>query len=186
MAARLPTLVASNYSCDTALSKSGDSTAGFANNPPTSDTSAFNAAPYIVNGGSNAFPVITGQVSLNALGRVQQTLGTIVVTAATPISIKSLLPANFNHNCQITAIASGGFTHSSVGYVNNIPSANVVQGFNTTKIVAIAGNGTAVTTIAYVSLSVTGGSDLLLNYVDPGGAATRTFTISVTRLAGSQ
>ena len=186
MAARLPTIVASNYSCETALSKSSDSTAGFANFPPTADTSALNSAPYIVNGGSNALPVIAGQVSLNALGVTQQLLGVVTVAPATPYSIKSLFPVNFNHNCLVTVVAAGGFTLSSVGYLNNIPATDVVQGFNTTNIVAVAGQGTAVTGVVYVSLQVTGGSDLSIVYADPGGAPSRNFTVSVTRLAGSQ
>jgi len=189
MAERLPSIVASNYACETALSKSGDSTAGFANNPPAADTSNLNASPYLINANDDVNPVCPGNVTfpdgIVVPGVEQDTLGTIVVTASTPVSIKTLFPANFKNNCLVTAVASGGFTLSSVGYVNNIPATDVVQGFNNTSIVAIAGNGTAVTTIAYVALTVTGGSDLLLNYVDPGGAATRTFTVSVTKLAGS-
>jgi len=189
MAARLPTIVASNYACETALSKSGDSTAGFANNPPTEDTSNLNASPYLINANDDVNPVCPGNVSfpdgIVVPGVTQRVLGVATVTASTPYSIKSLFPADFKSNCLVTVVASGGFTLSSVGYLNNIPATDVVQGFNTTHIVAVAGQGTAVTGVVYVSLEVAGGSDLNIVYADPAGAATRNFTVSVTKLAGT-
>lgn len=191
MAARLPTIVASNYSCETALSKSSDSTAGFANNPPTSDTSSLNSAPYVVNAGSNTFPTILGAVTfdnpISAPGVSQVTLtGTTTVTNGTPASILALFPEDFNSNCIVSVDGGGGWVVSSSGYVNNLPATAICQGFNNASIQSVANNGTATTTVNYVTISTNAGrTDLFVTYYAPGGAATLPFAVTVQKLVGS-
>jgi len=190
MAERLPTIVASNYACETALSKSGDSTAGFANNPPAADTSNLNASPYLINANDDVNPVCPGNVTfpdgIVVPGVAQTALGSVTATAGTPISIKSLFPADFNHNCLVTAVGTGSFVHSSVGYVNNIPATDIIEGFNTSRITSVVGSGVAVTVVNYVNLTVSAGSDLLLTYFEFDGPGTRVFNIYATNLAGLQ
>jgi hypothetical protein len=188
MAARLPTIVASNYGCETALSKSSDSTAGFRNNPPTSSTDSLNSAPYVINSGSDTFPLINGAVAFDlpimAPGASALSLGTVDVSGGAA-SMLSLFPANFNSNCIVNVTAGGGvFNLTTAGYVNNIPTTPIVQGFNNTAIVTVAGNGTAVTAVSFVQTYSTA-SDLLVNYVAPGGPGSLTFTVTVQKLVGS-
>jgi hypothetical protein len=193
MAERLTTLVASNYACETLLSKSSDSTAGFANFPPAGDTSNLNAAPYIINSNDDVNPVIAGVVTFTdgviapGVRQVSLTpLTPVTVTATTPYSILSLFPAGFKSNCIVSVDGGGGFVVSSSGFLDNTGSTARVQGFNNTAIQSVANNGTATTTVNYSGISTNvGRTDLFINYFAPGGAATLPFAVTVQKLVGS-
>tara|TARA_R110000868_G_scaffold20410_1_gene86400 strand:- start:601 stop:1227 length:627 start_codon:yes stop_codon:yes gene_type:complete len=204
MAARLPTIVASNYGCETSLSKSSDSTAGFQNNPPTDDTSTLNAAPYLINAGSDTLAVVPASVDFPQPIRVPwpsayASTGTqpVTLTLNTPISLLPYIPADFNYSCIIWVDPVGAgnapYSISSVGSIDNTGSNDIVQGFGTSVIAGVASQtGIGIEPTAGVTYSLiqtnNAGTDVTVGYFGTAGSpvpATMTVNITVQALASS-
>jgi hypothetical protein len=205
MASRLTNITASNYACETALSKQNDSTTGIPN--VTNSTGAATSAPYVVNAGSDAVPIVQGEVSfpngINVPGGGNLIVfgaQPVTLTLNTPISILPYFPPNFNYACVVTidpagasAVANLPYMMSSVGTVDNIGATPAVFGFGNSVIAGVAGQaGVGITPTAGVTYSViqsnSPGTDLLVAYCGTAGApvpATISVNIVIQTLASS-
>lgn len=197
---RIETATASNYACDTLLSKNNDSTLGFAGKGVVDDTSAYQATPYLVNQADDVNPVCPGTVTFPdgiSVPGISSTLAATQLTLAVGVS-QSLLPffpANFNRACIVTLYPTVGANDpllvSSSGSVNNTGATPSVRGFGATQIAGVAGmaQGLVPTTGILYSQIVNNGSntDIDAVYYGTGGAtpATVVFNVYITPLAMS-
>jgi len=212
MASRLTNITASNYACDTALSKQNDSTTGVPN--VTNSTGASSSAPYVINAGSDLAPVIYGNPvkfpgEVNFPGGINVPGGgnlivfgaqPVTLTLNTPISILPYFPPEFNYACVVTidpvgasAVVNLPYMVSSVGTVDNTGTTPAVFGFGNSVIAGVAGQaGVGIVPTAGVTYSViqsnSPGSDLLVAYCGTAGApvpATISVNIVIQTLASS-
>lgn len=205
MASRLTNITASNYACETALSKQNDSTTGIPN--VTNSTGGASAAPYVVNAGSDAAPIVLGITSFpNGIdvpgGGNISIAGTqpVTLTLNTPVSLLPYFPAGFNYACIVTldpvdpsGAANNPYLVSSVGTVDNTGTTPTVFGFGNSVIAGVAsqtGIGivpTAGVTYSSIQSNATA-SDLIAGYFGTAGAPvppTITVNVVIQTLASS-
>ena len=128
---------ASNYACDTLLSKSNDSTTGIPS--VTNSTGGNKSSAYIVNAGSDNLPVVQGLVTFNGApyvpaGLIQSAALTITgLSDNTDAALRPLFPANANGTYLISFQCSSPGIAFSVTAVGRIVSSGGVitelQGF---------------------------------------------------------
>jgi hypothetical protein len=214
MASRLTNITASNYACETALSKQSDSTTGISG--VTNSTGSRTSAPYLVNGGSDAFPIVSGLTTFpNGLGETNFPDGInvpgggnltiagaqpVTLTLNTSVSLLPYFPPNFNYACIVTldpvdpsGAANSPYMVSSVGTVDISGGAGAVLGFGNSVIAGVAGQaGIGIVPTAGVTYSViqanNGANDLLAGYFGTAGAPvppTITVNVVIQTLASS-
>jgi hypothetical protein len=211
MASRLTNITASNYACETALSKQSDSTTGISG--VTNSTGAATSAPYLVNGGSDAFPIVSGFTTFpNGLGETNFPNGInvpgggnltiagtqpVTLTLNTSVSLLPYFPPNFNYACIVTLepmdTSNNPYLVSSVGTVDISGGAGAVFGFGNSVIAGVAGQAgigivpTAGVTYSVIQANATA-SDLLAGYFGTAGAPvppTITVNVVIQTLASS-
>lgn len=200
MATRLLTIAASNYACDTLLSKGGDSTAAFASNPPANDTSSRHSAPYLINSANDFAPVVQGLVTFNEVTNFPNgvtvpisephiSLASVTLTANVATSLLPYFPLGFNRACVVTLNpvfgADNVWQTTAVGTVDLTGATPVVQGCNATNITGVVGQGTAVTAVNYVSIQPNAAGTDLLATLNWFGGTTKSFDVIVSSLASS-
>ena len=161
----------SNFSAETALQKSGTSSA------------------YIVNRGSDALPVISPAPSVPSAAPTANV--NITVTSGVSYDLSGAVPAGFDHSCVVwlTFAAAPQFNVSSVGRVtkselNAVTPVFNADGFGTTQIGAVTGNGTAVTAVEFAQINTNPATGALYMYgYFTGGPLV--MTVSLRALASS-
>jgi hypothetical protein len=133
--------VASNFACETLLSKSSDSTTGISG---VAGSTAFNkASAYVINSGDDLFPVIQGIARFNAAplvpaGLLQSTPLTITAQAnGTTVNLLSLFPAGANGTYMLAFQNNTnlGQSVSAVGRIVTSASAiTELDGFNASMV----------------------------------------------------
>lgn len=138
----------SNFSAETALQKSGTSSA------------------YIVNRGSDALPVISPAPSVPSAAPTANV--NITVSSGVVYDLSGTVPNGFDHSCvaELTFAAQPQFNVSSVGRVTKSVDGLTfnADGFGTTQIGAVTGNGTAVTTVEFAQINTNPATGALYMY----------------------
>jgi len=158
----------SNFSAETALQKSGTSSA------------------YIVNRGSDALPVISPAPSVPSAAPTANV--NITVSSGVAYDLSGTVPNGFDHSCvvELTFATAPQFNCSSVGRVTKSADGLTfnADGFGTTQIGAVVGNGTAVTSVQFAQINVNPATGSLYMYAYFTGAAL-VMTVSLRALASS-
>jgi hypothetical protein len=155
MSATRTSSVASNFACETLLSKSSDSTTGIPN--VSGGTDLNKASAYVVNAGNDRFPVIQGVATFDGApvvpaGLIQGTLAVTAQAAGTSATISQIFPADANgtYLLDFTCSSPGqGLNMSAVGrIVKSGATIDELSGFTGTAVQAALAGG-AVSLIAF-------------------------------------
>lgn len=183
MSATRTSSVASNFACETLLSKSSDSTYGISG--VSGSTGLNKASAYVINSGNDVTPVIQGIVSFTASPIVPAGLliGSATVTALANATAQNLLPV-FPATCSgtymidfVCTTPGQQWNTSSVGrIIRTAGTVSEINGFQGTAVGSALLGTSPNQTVAFIEIASNSSGSLSL-YNGTGVALTGTVTV---------